>query len=131
MSLLSEFKEYNELLNEALANVMQTRVVDETKREIVKEASSLSYSIGSRGTLYDEENYHETYSRSGDTHTIVVEGSHIFQGAKWGNYLSTVVNEGWSNWRQPGPRPYMDRAQKIMEEKLDEIVASELNARGL
>lgn len=131
MSLLSEFEEYKQRLNDSVADIMQHTVVKETKKEIVKQAGLLEYGETSRGTLKDEDNYHETYSRSGDTHTIVIEGSHVFQGAKWGNYLSTVVEQGWSNWNQPGPRPYMKRTEDIMKEKVDGIVASELNAKGL
>lgn len=134
MSLLSEFQQITEEMQAEIADIMQTKVFEETKKVITDEARNLDYSDRdgrNRGSLYDEKNYHlESYSRSGNTHEIVVEGSHTFQGAKWGNYLSTVVNEGWSNWRQPGPRPYMTRAEQIINEKAADIVASELKARG-
>ena len=131
MSLLSEFKEITDKMQDEIANIMQTTVFKETQKAITDQAKLLEYGETSRGTLKEEENYHlESYSRSGNTHEIVVEGSHTFQGAKWGNYLSTVVNEGWSNWRQPGPRPYMTRAEQIINEKAADIVASELTARG-
>lgn len=131
MSLLSEFQEITEEMQAEIANIMQTKVFEETQKAITDQAELLKYGETSRGTLKEKENYHlESYSRSGDVHEIVVEGSHTFQGAKWGNYLSTVVNEGWSNWRQPGPRPYMTRAEQIINEKAADIVASELVARG-
>lgn len=131
MSLLSEFQEITDKMQDEIANIMQTKVFKETQKAITDQAEMFKYRKRSRGTLKEKENYHlESYSRSGNTHEIVVEGSHTFQGAKWGNYLSTVVNEGWSNWRQPGPRPYMTRAEQIINEKAADIVASELVARG-
>lgn len=134
MSLLSEFQEITEKMQDEIANIMQTEVFKETKKVITDEAMALHYSNRdgrNRGSLYDDTKYHlKKYSRSGDTHEIIVEGRHTFQGAQWGDYLSTVVNEGWSNWRQPGPRPYMTRAEQIINEKAADIVASELVARG-
>ena len=135
MSLLTEFQEYKDKLNAAVADIMQTTVVKQAKEEISKQADAVVYSYGSSGmrrySLKEEENYHETYSRQGDVHQVVIEGSHTFQGAPWGGYLSTVVEEGWSNWNQPGPRPYMKRTEEIMQEKVADIVASEVQARGL
>lgn len=134
MSLLTEFQEYEDKLNAAVADIMQTTVVDQTKAEIRKQAESIVYSVAqekARGSLKEEDTYDKTYSRDGDVHQVVIEGSHTFQGAPWGGYLSTVVEEGWSNWNQPGPRPYMKRTEEIMQEKVADIVASEVQARGL
>ena len=134
MSLLSEFQEITEGMHAEIASIMQKEVFEETQKVITDEADALDYrnrDKRDRWSLKDKDHYHlESYSRSGDTHEIVVEGSHTFQGAKWGNYLSTVVNEGWSSFRQPGPRPYMTRAEQIINEKAADIVASELVARG-
>lgn len=134
MSLLSEFEEYNQRLNAAIADIMKTTVSDETRNEIEKQADAVVYSYGTsgerRGSLKDPANYKDTYYQSGDTHTLEVEASHTFQGAPWGNYLSTVVEQGWSNWNQPGPRPYMSMTEKIMQEKVGDIVTKALSTRG-
>lgn len=135
MSLLSEFQEYNDRLNAEIANIMQTTVVEQTKAEIKKQADSVVYSYNSsserRFSLEEEDKYDKTYSREGDVHQVVIQGHHTFQGAQWGDYLSSVVEEGWDGWNQPGARPYMRRTEEIMQEKVSDIVASELQSRGL
>lgn len=137
MSLLTEFQEYEDKLNAAVADIMQTTVVEQTKAEIKKQAESTVYEYGAknadrrRGSLMDEDKYDKTYSRDGNVHQVVITGHHTFQGAQWGDYLSSVVEEGWSNWNQPGPRPYMRRTEEIMQEKVADMVASELQSRGL
>ena len=135
MSIMSEFEDYKGRLNDAIANIMQTTVSDEVRKEIKVQAESLVYSYGTDGlrrySLEDPANYHDNYSQSGNTHTLEVEASHTFQGAPWGNYLSTVVEQGWSNWNQPGPRPYMKTAERNMQEKVGGIVAAALNSKGL
>lgn len=134
MSIMSEFEDYKGRLNDAIANIMQTTVSDEVRKEIKTQADAIVYSYGTDGyrrySLGDSENYHDTYYQNGDTHTLEVEASHTFQGAKWGNYLSTVVEQGWGNWHQPGPRPYMETTERNMQEKVGGIVAAALESRG-
>lgn len=134
MSIMSEFEDYKGRLNAAIANIMQTTVSDEVRKEIKTQADAIVYSYGTDGyrrySLGDSENYHDTYYQNGDTHTLEVEASHTFQGAKWGNYLSTVVEQGWGNWHQPGPRPYMETTERNMQEKVGGIVAAALESRG-
>lgn len=134
MSIMSEFEDYKGRLNDAIANIMQTTVSDEVRKEIKTQADAIVYSYGTDGyrrySLGDSENYHDTYYQNGDTHTLEVEASHTFQGAKWGNYLSTVVEQGWGNWHQPGPRPYMETTGRNMQEKVGGIVAAALESRG-
>ena len=134
MSIMSEFEDYKWRLNDAIANIMQTTVSDEVRKEIKTQADAIVYSYGTDGyrrySLGDSENYHDTCYQNGDTHTLEVEASHTFQGAKWGNYLSTVVEQGWGNWHQPGPRPYMETTERNMQEKVGGIVAAALESRG-
>lgn len=134
MSIMSEFEDYKGRLNDAISNIMQTTVSDEVRKEIKTQADAIVYSYGTDGyrrySLGDSENYHDTYYQNGDTHTLEVEASHTFQGAKWGNYLSTVVEQGWGNWHQPGPRPYMETTERNMQEKVGGIVAAALESRG-
>ncbi len=135
MSLLTEFQEYEDKLNAAVADIMQTTVVKQAKEEISKQADAVVYSYGSSGmrrfSLKEGANYDKTYSRDGDVHQVVITGHHTFQGAQWGDYLSSVVEEGRAGWNQPGARPYMKRTEEIMQEKVADIVASEVQARGL
>lgn len=133
MSIMSEFEDYKGRLNAAIADVMKSTVSDEVRKEIETQANVLVYSNATsnyRGSLRDPDNYRDTYYRNGDTHTLEVEASHTFQGAPWGNYLSTVVEQGWGNWRQPGPRPYMKTAERNMQEKVGGIVAAALESKG-
>ena len=134
MSIMSEFEEYKGRLNDAIAEVMKGQVSKEVRKEIETQANALVYSNATsdyRGSLRDPDNYYDMYYRNGDIHTLEVEASHTFQGAPWGNYLSTVVERGWSNWNQPGPRPYMKTAERNMQEKVGGIVAAALNSKGL
>ena len=134
MSIMSEFEDYKGRLNDAIAEIMTGEVSKEIRKEIETQANALVYSVAqekARGSLRDADNYHDMYYRNGDTHTLEVEASHTFQGAPWGNYLSTVVEQGWSNWNQPGPRPYMKTAERNMQEKVGGIVAAALNSKGL
>lgn len=135
MSIMSEFEDYKGRLNDAIADIMQTTVSDEVRKEIKTQAASLVYSYGTDGlrrySLEDPNNYHDNYYQSGNTHTLEVEASHTFQGAPWGNYLSTVVEKGWGNWHQPGPRPYMETTERNMQEKVGGIVAAALESKGL
>lgn len=135
MSIMSEFEDYKGRLNDAIANIMQTTVSDAVREEIKTQADSIVYSYGNDGyrrySLSDPKTYHDYYHQNGDTHTLEVEARHTFQGAPWGNYLSTVVEQGWSNWNQPGPRPYMETTERNMQEKVGGIVAAALNSKGL
>ena len=134
MSIMSEFEDYKGRLNAAIANIMQSTVSDAVRDEIQTQADLIVYSHSTtnerRYSLKDPDTYQDHYYQDGGTHTLEVEASHTFQGAKWGNYLSTVVEYGWENWRQPGPRPYMSTTEKIMQERVGGIVAAELEARG-
>lgn len=135
MSIMSEFEDYKGRLNDAIANIMQSTVSDLAREEIQKQADSIVYSYGTsghrRGSLKDMDNYQDHYYTKGETHVLEIEASHTFQGAPWGNYLSTVVENGWGNWNQPGPRPYMETAENIMQEKVGGIVAAALESKGL
>lgn len=134
MSIMSEFEDYKGRLNDAIAEIMTGEVSKEIRKEIETQANALVYSVAqekARGSLRDADNYYDMYYRNGDIHTLEVEASHTFQGAPWGNYLSTVVERGWSNWNQPGPRPYMKTAERNMQEKVGGIVAAALNSKGL
>jgi hypothetical protein len=131
---MSEFADYKASMNAKIANIMTKQVSEEVRKEIKTQADALVYSGATsdyRESLSDPDNYHDTYYQNGDTHILEVEASHTFQGAPWGNYLSTVVEHGWKNWRQPGPRPYMKTAERNMQEKVGGIVAAALNSKGL
>lgn len=134
MSIMSEFEDYKGRLNDAIAEVMKGQVSKEVRKEIETQANALVYSVAqekARGSLRDADNYYDMYYRNGDIHTLEVEASHTFQGAPWGNYLSTVVERGWSNWNQPGPRPYMKTAERNMREKVAAIVSAALELNGV
>lgn len=133
MSIMSEFEDYKGRLNDAIAEVMKGQVSKEVRKEIETQANALVYSNATskyRGSLRDPGNYYDNYYQNGDVHTLEVEARHTFQGAQWGDYLSTVVEEGWSNFRQPGPRPYMKTTERNMQEKVGGIVAAALESRG-
>lgn len=133
MSIMSEFEDYKGRLNDAIAEVMKGQVSKEVRKEIETQANALVYSNATsdyRGSLREPGNYYDNYYLNGNVHTLEVEARHTFQGAQWGDYLSTVVEEGWSSFRQPGPRPYMKTAERNMQEKVGGIVAAALE-KGL
>ena len=49
MSIMSEFEDYKGRLNDAIANIMQTTVSDEVRKEIKTQADAIVYSYGTDG----------------------------------------------------------------------------------
>lgn len=135
MSLLSDFESYKTRLNNEIANICAGKLLDETYQEIFKQADAVVYSYGSkgerRGSLKNRENYKDKYYQSGGTHTIEIETNLTFQGTPWSPDLAVVIDEGYPNFHQPYSRPWMWVAEDMMRDKAQDIVTSELIARGL
>lgn len=134
MSLISDFNDYKKRLDDAVSDICKTKLLDETYEEIFNQANSVVYSYGTSGprrmSLLNRESYKDKYYRSGDTHTIEVETNLTFQGTPWSPDLAVVITDGLTNFHQPYPRPWMQRAENIMKDKAQGVVTSELIARG-
>lgn len=134
MSIMSEFEDYKGRLNDAIANICQGKLLDETYREIFDQADAVVYSYPTTGdrrnSLKNRESYKDKYYRSGDTHIIEVETDLTFQGTPWSPDLAVVIDEGYPNFHQPYPRPWMWVAEDNMREKAEGIVQAELVGRG-
>ena len=136
MSIMSEFEDYKGRLNDAIANICQNELMDAIYQEISDQADTTVYDAYTpkgfrRHSLNNKDNYKDKYYKAGETHTIEVETNLTFQGTQWSPDLAVVITGGLSNFHQPFPRPWMQRAESIMQEKAQGIVTSELIARGL
>lgn len=135
MSIISDFEEYKKRLNSEISNICQKQLLDETHKVIADQAKAVVYDAYStegfrRHSLEDEKNYKDKYYQSGDTHTIEVETNLSFQGTPWSPDLAVVITAGLPNFHQPFPRPWMQRAENIMQDKAQGLVTSELISRG-
>lgn len=134
MSLLSDFESYKTRLNNEIANICAGKLLDETYEEIFRQANAIVYSYGTSGprrmSLLNRENYKDKYYQSDDTHTIEIETNLTFQGTPWSPDLAVVIDEGYPNFHQPYPRPWMWIAEDAMREKAHGMVTSELISRG-
>lgn len=119
MSFVSQYlTEIKPLIDRAVENALPD-LADGLKRKIGEKAQSEVYSYGATGSAMAKRRY-----------TI---GEPTGIAAHYGSYQLTLINErtmqggdghevemveeGWANFRQPGPRPFMDEA-------LEEFVGS-------
>lgn len=130
MSVLQDYAPIRELLESAVENALRDNVADGLKKKIQQKALEKVYSYVTAskrrkedGGLIDDV----TILTSVDGMTLTLEKASEPQH-KDGIDLTPIVEEGWGNWHQPYPRPFMDAAR---DEYVDSREAGEEIAKAL
>lgn len=141
MSMSSEYAAFIQRLNSAVSSAMQNEVCEESKTVIKQKMESVVYSYdatpqamatrrGDSGGLSDEGNLEHKYSNNGSDHELTIENTAGFQGTQWSPDLITVVEQGLSNFNQPGARPVMQESQEELNNSVESILEGALRAKG-
>lgn len=136
MSVLEDYAQIRGLMDSAIGKALGDEVASGLRKKIQEEARTRVY-----------ESYHPTRSRrrmedggliaegnlaaSVSGLTLSMENTSEPQHAG-GAALTPVVEEGWSNWHQPGPRPFMDEARDAYVDsgEAESAIAAALAAAG-
>lgn len=119
MSFVSQFNLIKTSIDGAVQSALPT-LAEGLKRKIAQKATENVYSYGATGSAMAKRRY--TIGSDGNlqseigTAQVTIVNTSTMQGGM--GHEVEMVEEGWSEFRQPGPRPFMDDA-------LDEFVAGE------
>jgi hypothetical protein len=119
LSLLERYQTMSAKLDAAIDSALEHEVAEVVKDIILEQAVSAVYSypatapamssrrksdggLGNRGNLS---------ARVEAGHVLIVEDVAPLQGTDYGIALSDVVEHGLGNYRQPGPRPFLNRSE--------------------
>lgn len=119
MSFLARYEALQQKLETAVDQALESEVAETVKDIMEEKLESVVYSYQAtpeamavrryaNGGLQSRENMN---SRVEESHTLVVENVAPLQGTPTGRALSDVVNDGDSNYRQPGPRPFVTETE--------------------
>lgn len=134
MSVLEDYAQIRGLMDSAIGKALGDEVASGLRKKIQQKAREkvYSYPVKSKrrmenGGLIAEGNLAASVSGL----TLSMENTSEPQHAG-GAALTPVVEEGWSNWHQPGPRPFMDEARNAYVDsgEAESAIAAALAAAG-
>ena len=123
-TLTVEVAEITDRIRNAVKDALDGEVKAELERRIKEKATTEVYSYAAtpwamsrrRGQIGDESNLLAQVGGGGDHFWLTIENITQTQNPASDMEID-IVEEGYANYRQPGPRPFMEKA-------LDELVAS-------
>lgn len=138
MSVLEDYAQIRGLMDSAIGKALGDEVASGLREKIQQKAHEKVYSYPATpsamykrrmedGGLIAEGNLAASVSGL----TLSMENTSEPQHAG-GAALTPVVEEGWSNWHQPGPRPFMDEARDAYVDsgEAESAIAAALAAAG-
>ncbi len=121
-------------LYDAIKDTMEKEIADAAKKEILAQLGQYSFphSRGPNGMgLLDSRTLKETVEQTGDTISLTVESTALFQKDKGQpGHLAEVVTRGDAAYHMPGPRPFMAPAQDALDPQFEQLLAAGLEKRG-
>ena len=140
MSVLATFQKYQQQVETAVDEILETEVAETVKDIMEEKLSSVVYSYPAtenamamrryaNGGLQDRSNMQ---SRVEADHTLIVENDAPLQGTPTGDALSDVVNAGYSNYKQPYARQFVQSTeQEAASGRVAADIMSGLQRRGI
>ena len=135
MSFVGEYVGIKQELSSAISDALHD-MAREILPELKKQAESIVYTYQAserametrRGTIADEENFQIEFGENFVSLTNIAE----MQGADYGTPEIQFVEDGLGSYRQPYPRPFMEKARDeyIDSGKADQTLARAMQAHG-
>ena len=139
-SITLEFERITEEIREAVLDALQNEMKDALMRQIKQSAEDVVYSYGAtawamssrRGKIGSEGVLISEVGGGGNRYYLQITNVSPTQHPA-GADESDIVEHGFSNYRQPGPRPFMQKAEEKFVEsgEAESILQSVLAAHGL
>lgn len=134
-----EFERITEKVREAVVDALQNDMKSALMKQIEKSAEEVVYSYGAtawamasrRGTIGSEAVLTSEVGGGGNSYYLRITNIATTQHPA-GDDEADIVEHGYSNYRQPGPRPFMQTAlEKFVDSgEAESILRSALSARG-
>lgn len=135
MGLRSEIAEFEARLDAAIVHILELDVAEIIKNEMSVKLESYTYTMSrgpNGGGVRDKRNFKARTEQSGDTTILIVTDEAPFQTPnKSGKSLAEAVETGDPSFRMPGPRPFLEPTQEIMDSGLAQAAVEQgLRTRG-